>query len=94
MENLTMIEIVLETLGRPSSLIRHVTDRPGHDRRYSLNVDKIKDLGWEPQFTLPEAVRKTAEWYRDNEWWWRKVKSGEYQEYYEKQYGDRLREAA
>jgi dTDP-glucose 4,6-dehydratase len=93
MENLTMIEIVLETLGRPSSLIRHVTDRPGHDRRYSLNVDKIKALGWQPQYTLPEAVRKTAEWYQNNEWWWRKVKSGEYQEYYQIQYGDRLREA-
>jgi dTDP-glucose 4,6-dehydratase len=76
MENLTMIEIVLETLGRPSSLIRHVTDRPGHDRRYSLNVDKIKALGWQPQYTFPEAVRKTAEWYQNNEWWWRKLKSG------------------
>jgi dTDP-glucose 4,6-dehydratase len=94
MENLTMIEIVLETVGRPQSLIRHVKDRPGHDRRYSLNVDKIKALGWEPLYTLPEAVRKTAEWYLKNEWWWRKVKSGEYQEYYELQYGERLREAA
>jgi dTDP-glucose 4,6-dehydratase len=94
MENLTMIEIVLDTVGRPQSLIRHVKDRPGHDRRYSLNVDKIKALGWQPQYTLPEAVRKTAEWYLKNEWWWRKVKSGEYQEYYEMQYGERLREAA
>ncbi len=94
MENLTMIEIVLETVGRPQSLIRHVKDRPGHDRRYSLNVEKIKGLGWEPQYTLPQAVRKTAEWYLNNEWWWRKVKSGEYQDYYELQYGDRLREAA
>jgi dTDP-glucose 4,6-dehydratase len=94
MENLTMIELVLETVGRPKSLIRHVKDRPGHDRRYSLNVDKIKALGWQPQNTLPEAVRKTVEWYLKNEWWWRKVKSGEYQEYYELQYGDRLREAA
>ena len=94
MENLTMIEIVLETVGRPSSLIRHVKDRPGHDRRYSLNVDKIKALGWEPQYSLPEAVRKTAEWYQKNEWWWRKVKSGEYRDYYELQYGERLRETA
>lgn len=94
MENLTMIKIVLETVGRPNGLIRHVKDRPGHDRRYSLNVDKIKALGWKPQFTLPEAVRKTAEWYQKNEWWWRKVKSGEYREYYELQYGERLRETA
>jgi dTDP-glucose 4,6-dehydratase len=93
MENLTMIEIVLETLERPSGLVRHVTDRPGHDRRYSLNVDKIKALGWRAEHSLPEAVRLTAAWYRDNEWWWRKIKSGEYRAYYEAQYGERLRAA-
>ncbi len=93
MENLTMIEIVLETLDRPSSLVRHVADRPGHDRRYSLNVDKIKELGWQPRHSLPEAVRLTAAWYQANEWWWRKIKSGEYRAYYEAQYGERLRVA-
>ena len=93
MENLTMIEIVLDTLDRPASLVRHVADRPGHDRRYSLNVDKIKDLGWRPRHSLPEAVRLTAAWYQANEWWWRKIKSGEYRAYYEAQYGERLRAA-
>ncbi|MGD8857146.1 MAG: dTDP-glucose 4,6-dehydratase [Chloroflexota bacterium] len=93
MENLKMVEILLDTLDRPASLIRHVADRPGHDRRYSLNVSKIRQLGWEPRYTLPEAVRMTAAWYRDNEWWWRKIKSGEYREYYEAQYGERLRAA-
>jgi dTDP-glucose 4,6-dehydratase len=93
MENLKMVEILLDTLDRPASLIRHVADRPGHDRRYSLNVGKIKQLGWEPRYTLPEAVKITAEWYRDNEWWWRKIKSGEYRAYYEAQYGERLRAA-
>jgi len=91
MENLSMVEIILDTLERPGSLIRHVADRPGHDRRYSLNVEKIKQLGWESTLSLPEAIRTTARWYRDNEWWWRKIKQGNFQDYYEAQYGDRLR---
>lgn len=94
MENVRMVEILLETLERPSSLIRHVADRPGHDRRYSLNIEKIQALGWQPRHTAEEAIRKTAVWYRDNEWWWRKIKSGEFREYYEAQYGERLRATA
>jgi dTDP-glucose 4,6-dehydratase len=90
MENLAMVEILLEALDRPSNLIRHVADRPGHDRRYSLNVDKIKALGWEPEHSPAEAIHKTAVWYRDNEWWWRKIKSGEFKAYYQAQYGQRL----
>lgn len=93
MENIEMIQILLETLERPTSLIRHVEDRPGHDRRYSLHLDKIGALGWEPRHTGQEAVRKTAEWYRDNEWWWRKIKEGEFKKYYEAQYGKRLANA-
>ena len=91
MENLQMVEILLDELDRPPSLIRHVKDRPGHDRRYNLNIEKIMDLGWRPRHTAEEAIRQTARWYRDNEWWWRKIKSGEFREYYEKQYGERLR---
>lgn len=93
-ENMMMIDVLLETLGRPYDLIRHVTDRPGHDRRYSLDISKITALGWSPRHTPEQAIAQTAEWYRDNEWWWRKIKSGEFREYYEKQYGDRLRTAA
>ncbi len=89
MENVRMVEILLETLKRPKDLIQHVKDREGHDRRYSLNIDKIKALGWEPRHTSAEAVAKTAVWYRENEWWWRKIKSGEFKAYYEKQYGHR-----
>lgn len=89
MENVQMVEILLETLNRPKELIKHVKDREGHDRRYSLNIDKIKALGWEPKHTPAEAVAKTAVWYRENEWWWRKIKSGEFKAYYEKQYGHR-----
>lgn len=93
MENLRMVEILLDELDRPHSLIRHVRDRPGHDRRYSLNIDKIRALGWQPRHSPEEAIRKTAAWYRDNEWWWRKIKSGDFQSYYAAQYGDRLQES-
>lgn len=93
MENMRMVEILLDTLGKPRSLIRHVADRPGHDRRYSLDISKIRALGWTPRHTAEEAIAKTAVWYRDNEWWWRKIKSGEFRAYYEKQYGERLRNA-
>ncbi len=89
MENIEMIELLLQTLDRPTSLIRYVKDREGHDRRYSMNVDKIRALGWEPNHTPREAIAQTALWYRDNEWWWRKIKSGEFKAYYEKQYGHR-----
>lgn len=91
MENIKMVQILLEALDRPASLIRHVTDRPGHDRRYSLNVDKIKALGWQPRHTPEEAIILSAQWYRDNEWWWRKIREREdYKAYYQAQYGQRL----
>lgn len=92
MENLKMVEVLLDTLGKSRDLIRHVADRPGHDRRYSLNIGKIKALGWEPRHTPAEAVAKTAVWYRDNEWWWRKVRNDDFDQYYEQQYGERLKE--
>ena len=88
-ENLAMIEILLDELGKPRSLIRHVEDRPGHDRRYCLNVDKIKALGWTPRHSHEEAIRATVRWYAANEWWWRKIKSGEFKEYYRRVYGSR-----
>jgi dTDP-glucose 4,6-dehydratase len=93
MDNLRMVEILLETLDRPKSLIRHVSDRPGHDRRYSLNVEKIKSLGWQSKYTLEDSIKETAVWYLENEWWWRKVRGGEFEQYYEIQYGERLRQA-
>lgn len=93
MENLRMVEILLDELDKPRSLIRHVRDRPGHDRRYSLNIEKIKALGWRPRHSPEEAIRKSVAWYRDNEWWWRKIKEGDFQAYYETQYGERLKEA-
>ncbi|MEM7799622.1 MAG: dTDP-glucose 4,6-dehydratase, partial [Chloroflexota bacterium] len=80
--NMRMIEILLETLGKPRDLIRHVTDRAGHDRRYSLKIDKILSLGWEPNHSPEEAIQLSVEWYRDNEWWWRKVRNQDFDAYY------------
>ncbi|MCB9421004.1 MAG: dTDP-glucose 4,6-dehydratase [Ardenticatenaceae bacterium] len=93
MENMEMVQILLEAMGKSHDLIRHVADRPGHDRRYSLNIGKIKALGWQPRHTAEEAIIKTARWYEANEWWWRKIKSGEFKKYYQAQYGKRLAEA-
>jgi len=93
MENMRMVEIMLETLSRPKSLIKHVKDREGHDRRYSLDISKIQALGWRPRHTPEEAVRKTAVWYQNNEWWWRKIKEGDFKAYYEKQYAHRWQDA-
>jgi dTDP-glucose 4,6-dehydratase len=92
-ENVVMAQAILDLLGKTHGLIRHVTDRPGHDRRYSLNVDKIRGLGWQSSHSFEQAIEKTVRWYVDNEWWWRKIKSGEYREYYKQWYGERLAEA-
>jgi dTDP-glucose 4,6-dehydratase len=85
-----MAEAILKLLGKPLSLIRHVTDRPGHDRRYALNCDKIRKLGWAPQHPLDAALKITVDWYRENAAWWKKIKSGEFRAYYERVYGARL----
>ncbi|MCX7682394.1 MAG: dTDP-glucose 4,6-dehydratase, partial [Anaerolineae bacterium] len=81
---------VLRLLGKPEGLIQPVRGRPGHDRRYSLEVGKIRALGWRPTHTCEEAIEKTVRWYVENEWWWRPIKSGEvYREYYRRQYEGR-----
>ncbi|WP_188973398.1 dTDP-glucose 4,6-dehydratase [Deinococcus aerolatus] len=90
MTNLEMVDIVLDTLGKSPALVRHVTDRAGHDRRYSMNVDKLKALGWQPRYEPREAVAEAAKWYADNRTWWEPIRSGEFREYYERQYAERL----
>ena len=90
MTNLEMVDIVLETLGKNHDLVRHVTDRPGHDRRYSMNVDKLKALGWQPKYDPKQAVAEAARWYADNAWWWEPIRSGEFRAYYDRQYAERL----
>jgi len=89
-ENIRVVERILELTGRDESLIEHVEDRKGHDRRYSLASDKVRALGWEAQVQFAEGLERTVAWYRDNEWWWEPIRSGDYREYYERQYGRRL----
>jgi dTDP-glucose 4,6-dehydratase len=87
--NLELTETILGMLDKPRSLIQFVEDRPGHDRRYSLDSSKIHELGWQPRFRFEEALEGTVRWYADHRWWWEKLKSGEYESYYQKQYGGR-----
>ena len=90
-ENIHVVKRIIELTGRDESLIEYVTDRPGHDRRYSLSSEKIRaELGWEPRMEFDEGLANTVAWYRDNEWWWAPIRSGEYREYYERQYGRAL----
>ncbi len=91
--NLRVAEVILDLLEKPRSFIRLVEDRRGHDRRYSLNCDKIRALGWSPRHDFAAAIEKTVRWYVDNRWWWEPVRAGQFQEYYRQQYGRRLAEA-
>ncbi|MDP2948507.1 MAG: dTDP-glucose 4,6-dehydratase [Chloroflexota bacterium] len=92
--NVRVAEAILDLLGKPRDLIRHVEDRPGHDRRYALDWSKLRAMGWSPAHDFDQALARTVAWYRDNEWWWRRVRSGAYQDYYQQQYGWRLAQAA
>jgi dTDP-glucose 4,6-dehydratase len=89
--NLDVVRAILRLTGRDESLIRHVPDRPGHDRRYAMNAAKIRDrLGWRPRRTFDEGLADTVAWYRDNRAWTEGVRSGTYRDYYERQYAARL----
>ncbi|MBI2058402.1 MAG: dTDP-glucose 4,6-dehydratase [Nitrospirae bacterium] len=91
--NLEICEIILKELGKSRSLLRFVTDRPGHDWRYALKSDKVRALGWSPALDLPRGLHQTVEWYKAQRTWWERVKSGEYKNYYEQAYGRRLQAA-
>lgn len=88
--NLELTRAILELLGKPISLVRRVPDRPGHDRRYSVDWTRAAELGWQPRHQFGDALEETIRWYREHEDWWRPLKSGEYLDYYRRQYGARL----
>ena len=88
--NMTVVERIIELTGAAQSQIEHVADRPGHDRRYSLSSEKVRALGWEPKVRFADGLGETVEWYRGNPSWWEPIRSGEYREYYERQYGRAL----
>jgi dTDP-glucose 4,6-dehydratase len=88
--NVDVVKRIIELTGAQESQIEYVTDRPGHDRRYSLSSEKVRALGWLPQVRFEEGLAETVAWYRDNAWWWEPIRSGDYREYYERQYGRAL----
>jgi dTDP-glucose 4,6-dehydratase len=89
--NLEVVKRILALTDRDESLIEYVKDRPGHDRRYSLTAARLEALGWRPAVSFNEGIERTVTWYRENEWWWAPIRSGEYREYYERQYGKALK---
>ena len=87
-KNIDTVRLILKLLDKDESLIEYVKDRPGHDRRYSLSIKKLRtELGWEPKVKFEDGMQKTIEWFKENVAWWKKIKSGEYKKYYEEQYG-------
>ncbi len=84
--NLDITDRILRTLDKPKTLMTYVPDRLGHDRRYSVDTDKLRKLGWVPKHQFDEAIADTILWYQDNRWWWERLKSGEYLDFYKKNY--------
>ena len=90
MANIDIVKLICKELGKPESLITYVTDRKGHDLRYAIDPTKIhNELGWLPETKFEDGIKKTIQWYLDNKEWWEEIISGEYQNYYEKMYGNR-----
>ena len=85
--NIVITHLILDLLDKPESLIKPVTDRLGHDFRYSIDCGRARTLGWAPAHNFEEALKETVDWYVENRWWWEKLKKGEFKEYYRKQYG-------
>ncbi|MDU0203705.1 dTDP-glucose 4,6-dehydratase [Paenibacillus sp. MAH-36] len=89
--NIQIVQTILHELGKPESLIKYVKDRPGHDRRYGIDATKItRELGWEPKHNFETGIHETIRWYLNNEIWWKRIQSCEYQKYFDEQYGARL----
>ena len=88
--NIAVVQRIVELTDAAESQIEHITDRPGHDRRYSLSSEKVRALGWSPRMRFSEGLSETVDWYRRNSWWWEPIRSGDYRSYYERQYGRSL----
>ena len=87
--NLEVVKTILKALNKPESLIKFVTDRPGHDRRYAIDPTKIEtELGWKPKYNFDTGIQQTIQWYLDNQEWWKNILSGEYSNYFDKMYGN------
>ena len=92
LQNIDITKKILELMGKSGEMIEYVKDRPGHDFRYAMDITKAKnELGWEPEVSFEDGLKKTIEWYKNNEEWWRNIKSGKYQDYYKKQYSHELK---
>ena len=90
-QNIEIVKIICKELDKPESLIKYVKDRPGHDRRYAIDPKKLEtELGWKPEYNFDTGMKQTIQWYLDNKEWWEHIISGEYSNYFEKMYGDRL----
>lgn len=87
--NIDVTYALLDLLGKPRTLINFVQDRPGHDLRYSIDTSKAQALGWQAEKNFEDGLRETVEWYADNKWWWQKIKSGEFADYYARMYEQR-----
>ena len=91
--NRATVERLLEQLGKPWSLVRQVEDRPGHDRRYAMDGSRLAALGWSPVVSFDEGLATTVDWYREHDAWWRAARDDDWDAYYERQYGHRLRDS-
>jgi dTDP-glucose 4,6-dehydratase len=90
-ENIEVVRRIIELTGADSSQIEFVTDRPGHDRRYSLSCEKLGALGWRARTRFEQGLERTVGWYRENAWWWEPIRTGDYLDYYERHYGRSLK---
>ena len=90
MRNIDIVRLICRKLGKPESLITYVADRQGHDLRYAIDPTKIHtELGWLPETKFADGIKKTIQWYLENQKWWKNIISGEYQDYYKKMYSNR-----
>jgi dTDP-glucose 4,6-dehydratase len=89
-KNIDIVKAILRILKKPETMIKYVKDRPAHDRRYALDSSKIKrEMGWEPEYSFEKGISGTIKWYIENEDWWRRIKTGDYLDYYQRMYGNR-----